>query len=75
MCENKNSGSLFEGLLLGGIVGAAIGVLFAPSAGEKLRETVREKMKDFDLDELIARFSEAVEEGKKEAERVAKEGE
>jgi gas vesicle protein len=70
--EEKGS-SLFEGLLLGGIIGAALGVMFAPAAGEELRGRVKEKLKDLDLDDVIDRFAEAFDEGKKEAERVMKE--
>ncbi len=65
MTNEQQGSSLFEGLLLGGIIGAALGVMFAPAAGEKLKE--------LDLDEVIDRFSDAFEEGKKEAERVLKE--
>lgn len=72
--EEKSS-SLFEGLLLGGIIGAALGVMFAPAAGEKIRANLKEKLKDLDLDDIIERFSDAYEEGKKEAERVIKEEE
>ena len=59
-----------EGLLIGGLIGAAIGILFAPFSGEKSRNAIKEKLKEFDLDEVIGRFSEAFDEAKKEAGRV-----
>jgi len=72
-CDGEKGGNLLEGLLLGGLIGGAIGLLFAPSAGEKARAEVKERLKEFHLDEIIGRFSEAFEEGKKEAEKVQKE--
>lgn len=73
MCEEKKSSGLLDGLLLGGLIGAALGVVFAPATGEKTREILREKFKELKWDELVNRFSEAFEEGKKEAESVMKE--
>lgn len=34
----SNSGRFFEGLLLGGILGAIAGVLFAPKSGREMRK-------------------------------------
>lgn len=62
-----------EGLILGGLIGVAIGILFAPAAGEKTRDFVKEKLKDLELGDILDRFSEAFEVGKEEAERVIKE--
>jgi len=64
-----------EGILLGGLLGAAIGLMFAPFAGDRTRALVREKLKDLELDDIIDRFQEAFEEGKQEAAEVAKETE
>ncbi|MEZ0329014.1 MAG: YtxH domain-containing protein [Dissulfuribacterales bacterium] len=43
--ENCSSsiGGLFAAFLVGGIVGAAVAVLFAPRSGEETREKLREK--------------------------------
>ncbi|MFA6431686.1 MAG: YtxH domain-containing protein [Candidatus Margulisiibacteriota bacterium] len=71
-CSGEKSGNILEGLLLGGLIGGAIGILFAPSAGEKARAEVKDRLKEFHLDEIMSRFSEAFEEGKKEAEKVQK---
>ena len=70
----SNRGSHFlEGLVLGGLLGAAIGILFAPSAGEKLRVKVRGILKEMDLGEILDQFGEAFEEGLQEAEKVQNE--
>jgi gas vesicle protein len=66
----QHESHLMEGLLIGGLIGAAVGVLFAPFSGEQARSALKEKLKEFDLDEVIGRFSEALEEAKKEAGRV-----
>jgi gas vesicle protein len=67
--EEKDSG-LMEGLLIGGLIGAAVGVLFAPFSGERSRNLIKEKLKDLDLDDIVGRFSEAFEEAKQEAGKV-----
>lgn len=65
--------NLLEGLLLGGLIGAAFGILFAPQAGEKNREALKDILKEFGLEGFVDRISEAFEAGKEEAERVIKE--
>ena len=59
----ENSGpSFFTGLLLGTIIGAVLGLLFAPQPGEKTREQLRSK-----ADEFISLGKSAWEEGKEAA--------
>jgi len=71
---HDDGGSHFlEGLILGGLVGAALGILFAPHAGEKTREQLKKKLQEMDLDDVIDRFMEAFEKGKTEAKKVEKE--
>lgn len=65
--------NLLEGLLLGGLIGLAIGLLVAPAAGEKTRSLVKAKLADFDLGDVVERFSTAFEAGLEEAERAKKE--
>ena len=72
MSEEKGSNFL-EGFLIGGLIGIAMGIFFAPLSGEKMRESIKDKLKDLELEDLLKRFSEAVEEGKKETERVISE--
>jgi gas vesicle protein len=39
-------GRVFTGLLIGGLIGAAVGFLMAPVAGEELRRTIREEFEE-----------------------------
>jgi gas vesicle protein len=73
MTGEKKESNLLDGLILGGLIGAALGIVFAPSAGDETREKIKEKLSELGLDDMIERFSEAFEAGKKEAERVLKE--
>lgn len=41
--DDLDFGAFLFGILLGGIVGAALGLLFAPQSGEETREMIREK--------------------------------
>ena len=44
--SNNNGGDVFSSFLLGGIIGAALGVLFAPAAGKKTRRQVEDWIED-----------------------------
>lgn len=41
--NGKSGGSFFSGLLLGGLIGAAAGLLLAPQSGEQTRTLLRDK--------------------------------
>jgi gas vesicle protein len=46
MSDNENDldiGAFLLGTILGGLVGAALGLLFAPQSGEATRELIRDK--------------------------------
>ena len=43
MCETERSGGFGAGVLMGAVVGLAIGVLYAPRAGKETRAMLREK--------------------------------
>jgi gas vesicle protein len=58
-------GSFVAGLVIGGLVGAAIGLLLAPRAGEELRGQVGEF-----VGERRAALDEAINEGKAAAEKA-----
>ena len=58
-------GSFLAGFVIGGLVGAAIGLLLAPRAGEELREKVGEF-----VDGRRAAFDEAISEGRAAAEKA-----
>ena len=74
MSENKGS-HLLEGLLLGGMIGAAIGLMFAPATGEKSRAALKEMLKEVGLDGVVEKFSAAFEAGLEEMAGVVKEEE
>ncbi|MFH2069887.1 MAG: YtxH domain-containing protein [Elusimicrobiota bacterium] len=61
--SDRNSGEAILSFLLGGLIGAAVGLLFAPKPG---RET-REKLKVL-IDELGEKAEDIFEEGKDKVE-------
>lgn len=66
MSDNKDT---FFAFLLGGIVGAAIGILYAPRSGKETRENIK-KLSD-DIVDNVNDFSQDIsEKGKK----ICKEG-
>jgi gas vesicle protein len=62
MTTENDGPNFFTGLLLGGIIGAVLGLLFAPQPGEKTREQLRGK-----ADEIASLGKSAWEEGKEAA--------
>ncbi len=62
MAKDNNGPNFFTGLLLGGIIGAVLGLLFAPQPGEQTREQLRGK-----VDEFVSLGKSAWEEGKEAA--------
>ena len=63
--SNSGFGSFLAGVLIGGLIGAAIGLLLAPQTGEELRDQVG----DF-VDGKRAEWDEAINEGKAAAEQA-----
>jgi gas vesicle protein len=63
--KDSGFGSFLAGVLIGGLIGAAIGLLLAPASGEDLREQVG----DF-VDERRNAFGDAVNEGRMAAEQA-----
>jgi len=68
MASENNGPNFFTGLLLGGIIGAILGLLFAPQPGEKTREQLRGK-----IDEITSLGKSAWEEGKEAASQKSEE--
>lgn len=66
---NNNIGGFVAGILIGGILGGAIAILFAPMAGRKLRRKISNA-----TDEILEDVSGYVETGKEKAEDLIKEG-
>ncbi|HEY7525276.1 MAG TPA: YtxH domain-containing protein [Candidatus Limnocylindria bacterium] len=57
--KDSGIGSFMAGVAIGGLIGAAIGLLMAPTSGEEIREQVG----DF-VDGRRAAFGDAVSEGR-----------
>ena len=73
----SNGGDLFKGFVLGGLVGMAVGILFAPKSGKDMREELMEESDDLlekakkeldkvkkDLTELRVKITETIDRGK-----------
>lgn len=63
MSDNRNLDFL-KGLLIGGLIGAAAGILFAPKSGRETREEISKKTQDL-LTKAREEYETAVEKGKK----------
>ena len=61
--KDSGFGSFLAGVVIGGLIGAALGLLLAPQTGEEFREQVN----DF-VDGKKAEWDEAVNEGRAAAE-------
>jgi gas vesicle protein len=63
--KDSGFGSFLAGVVIGGLIGAAIGLLLAPASGEEMREQVG----DF-VEGRRAAFDDAVNEGRLAAEQA-----
>jgi len=80
MAEHENQqGHFFMGFLIGGVLGALAGILFAPKSGKELRSDLKEKGSEVlkDTKEIYAdagtRAKEIIEEAKHQAKELKKE--
>jgi gas vesicle protein len=80
MAEHENQqGHIFMGFLIGGVLGALAGILFAPKSGKELRSELKEKGSEVlkEGKEIYADAStkakEIIEEAKHQAEELKKE--
>lgn len=78
--ECKKTGSGAGKFLLGALVGAGLGVLFAPKKGSETRKQLKNKIddligkvKELNVEEIKEQFEEKVDEIKKELEDLDKE--
>lgn len=55
----ESNGHFFKGLFLGGLIGAVIGILYAPKSGKETRENLARQ-----ADEIIAKAKEDFEKNK-----------
>lgn len=62
--SNNNSGDILSAFLLGGVIGAALGILFAPAPGKKTRQ----KLNDW-LEEAGEDAKDKIEELEKEVKK------
>jgi gas vesicle protein len=63
--KDTGFGSFLAGVVIGGLIGAALGLLLAPQTGEELREQVGDY-----VDTKKAGFDDAVNEGRAAAEQA-----
>jgi len=47
MKKKKNKKSLITGIIVGGAIGSALSLLFAPEKGEKTRKRISDRVKDW----------------------------
>ncbi len=69
MSELENGNSFLSGIMIGGVIGAALGVILS---GDETRSKLQKKLEDFDFEAAIDKFSKAFEEGAKEAKETTK---
>jgi len=65
MSEHDGGGEFFAGMLIGGLVGAALGLLLAPQSGEQTRGQLRSTGM-----EIKERAGEAMDEARDKAEAI-----
>ena len=77
--QNDTSSKFFKGFILGGLVGAAIALAFAPKTGKELREEMKKKsagfMDDDAFNDVRTKAENVLAEGRKKAEELIKEAE
>lgn len=69
MSEHEEGNPFLSGLMIGGVLGAALGVILS---GDDNRNKIWKKIEEFDFEKAIDKFSRAFEEGTKEARDFAK---
>ena len=63
MANGNGTGKFIGGLLLGGAIGAVLGILFAPRSGKETRQMLKESAQSLpeDLGELAERAQETAQ--------------
>ena len=70
--QGSSSGSVFVAFAVGALVGAAVALLYAPSAGEETRRKLAKKARE-GRDTIESAVETAVERGREVYEQVRKE--
>lgn len=60
---SERNGDLLKGLIIGGLIGAALGILYAPKSGKETREDIARKTEDL-LDKAKEEYERAVAKSK-----------
>ncbi len=81
MAREGSSGDFLAGFILGGLVGGALALLFAPTTGEEMRGQIREKgielrnlAEDLDLEKIKAKGRVLVGEQRARFQEAVEEG-
>jgi gas vesicle protein len=69
MENSNNNGKLIGALLVGAVIGGALGILFAPDKGSETRKKIAGKTNDL-TESLKEKFNILLEEAKQEFENV-----
>jgi gas vesicle protein len=59
----ENNSDLLAGLLIGGLIGAALGILYAPKSGKETRDGITGKAKEL-LDKAKEEYERGIERSK-----------
>ncbi|PKN76661.1 MAG: hypothetical protein CVU52_03815 [Deltaproteobacteria bacterium HGW-Deltaproteobacteria-10] len=60
---SEHNGDLLKGLIVGGLIGAALGILYAPKSGKETREDIARKTEEL-LNKAKEEYEKAVEKSK-----------
>ncbi|MGV8059647.1 MAG: YtxH domain-containing protein [Smithellaceae bacterium] len=60
---SEKNGDLLKGLVIGGLIGAALGILYAPKSGKETREDIARKTEDL-LEKAKEEYEKAVAKSK-----------
>lgn len=65
MEDSNNTGKIIGALLIGAVIGGALGILFAPAKGSETRKKIAGASEDY-TDALKEKFQKFLEDAKKE---------
>jgi len=70
--DGEKTNIFLKGLLIGGIVGSALAMLYTPMSGKKLRRKISDRAGDLvdDIDDYVEKGKEKADEIKKKADSI-----